>query len=52
MVSVKFEIGGHIDVETLDDAMDILVLILEDNNVRINNISLYSGSETLTCKKK
>ena len=49
----NFTIGGKINAETLDDAVDILKLILEDQGIKINQINLYGLSEEVSeCKKK
>ena len=56
MSNYRFDISGNINVETVDDAVDILRLILEDNNITVTRITIdgsgiYVG-ESLVCKKK
>ena len=56
MSKYRFDISGNINVETIDDAVDILRLILEDNNITVTRITIdgagiYVG-EGLVCKKK
>lgn len=50
----NFDIGGKLNAETLDDAIDILKLVLEDQGIIIHRISIFGldeiGSEK--CKKK
>ena len=49
----NFTIGGKINAETLDDAVDILKLILEDQGIKVNQIGIFGIGEDVTeCKKK
>lgn len=53
----NFTIGGNINAETLDDAIDIIKLMLDDNGIKINRINIYNlslpfGEEVTECKKK
>jgi len=49
----RFTIGGKINMETLDDAIDILKLILEDQGIVVDQISIFGLEGELTeCKKK
>lgn len=56
MSKYSFDIHGNINVETIDDAVDILRLILEDNNITVNRITIDGShicvGEGLVCKKK
>lgn len=48
-----FDIGGKINCETLNDAVDIIKLILEDQGITVDRISILGVNESLSvCKKK
>jgi len=48
----NFDISGKINTETIEEAIDKITLILEDNNISINRIQLYSGTEEILSMKK
>jgi len=52
-VNYRFTLGGKINCETLDDAVDILKLILEDQGITVDQISIFGINESLSvCKKR
>ena len=52
-MNYRFIIGGKINTETLDDAIDILKLILEYQGITVDQISIYGlDGELIECKKK
>lgn len=52
-MNYRFTLGGKINTETLDDAVDILKSISEDNGIVVDQISIFGIDGVLTeCKKK
>ena len=41
----KISIGGTINAETLDDAIDIIKLTLDEINIEIDNLTIYGYGE-------
>ena len=54
MNNYTFSVGGRINAETLDDAVDILNLILEMEGIKVNSINISGLEESVSeiCKKK
>ena len=44
-VKYKISIGGTINAETLDDAIDIIKLTLDEINIEIDNLTIYGYGE-------
>ena len=40
MTLYNFEIYGHINGNEIDDAMDIIKMVLEDNDIHIDKITM------------
>lgn len=52
-MNYDFQIDGRINVETSDEAVDVIQLILEDNGIVVNKIVIMGkGGVLTTCKKK
>ena len=47
----RFTIGGKINTETLDDAIDVLKIILEDQGITVDQISIFGLDGELTEKE-
>jgi len=49
-----FRIGGKINAKSLDEAVDILKLLLEEQGITIQDISIFGldGDVSEICRKK
>lgn len=43
----RFLITGKINTETMDEAVDILKIILGDNDVDVNRVEIYGKKEQM-----